>query len=189
VPRKLFHRTDSKLNSLRQIPILKKRGAIAHYTSTIPGVACLPDRRTLQRLQRFKRRRGPFLLLADSVATTRRLIRWYTAGLRKLIRTEWPGRTTLIVPGRPGLPKEIYEKGRIAIRVDADPACRRLARAAGGLLLSSSLNRRGEMVRNPDCTVQFRWHLFLNGRASLGTGSGAPSKLYRVSHRGQQRFR
>jgi len=162
---------------------------VAHFTSTIPGVACLPERRAVRRLQRFKQRPGPFLLLADSVATTRKLIRWYPAMLRRLIRTAWPGRTTLIVPGRPGLPRGCYRKGKIAIRVDADAACRRLARACGGLLLSSSLNRRGGEVLLPTREAQMRWHSCLAGRAAVGENSGAASEIYRVDHRSQQKLR
>lgn len=187
---KLFPRTSRKLNSLRVAPLLKQGGLIGHYTSTLPGMACLPEnRRAIQRMQRFKRRKGPFLLLADSKQTARKLIRWYPGPLRRLIKTRWPGHTTLVVPGRPGLPAVCYRKGMLAIRVDADAACRRLARACGGVLLSSSLNRRGGMVRRPCHGVQMRWHSFLSGRANMGTSSGEASVIYRVDHRGMQRVR
>ncbi|MES0371656.1 MAG: Sua5/YciO/YrdC/YwlC family protein [Mariprofundaceae bacterium] len=178
------------MNSLRLAPLLKRGGVIGHYTSTLPGVACLPkNRRGVQKIQRFKKRRGPFILLADSIRTARQLIRWYPQGLRKLIKSAWPGRTTLIVPGRPGLPSFCYQKGMLAIRVDADPVCRRLAGACGGLLLSSSLNRKGGPVRNPCYAVQMRWSRFLSGRANLGLSGCAASAIYRVDHRGMYKVR
>lgn len=183
-------RTSHKLNSLRVAPLLKQGGLVGHCTSTLPGIACLPEsRQAIQRMQCFKRRKGPFLLLVDSKQTARKLIRWYPASLRRLIKTRWPGHTTLVVPGKPGLPAVCYRKGMLAIRVDADAACRRLARACGGVLLSSSLNRRGGIVRRPCYGVQMRWHSFLSGRASVGTGSGEASVIYRVDHRGMQRVR
>jgi len=140
-------------------------------------------------MQRFKRRKGPFLLLADSKQTARKFIRWYPATLRKLIKTKWPGHTTLVLPGRPGLPAICYQKGMLAIRVDADGVCRRLANACGGLLLSSSLNRRGEVVRRPCYGVQMRWHSFLSGRASMGKSSGEASVIYRIDHKGTHKLR
>jgi len=153
-------------------------------------MACLPkNRQAIQRMQRFKGRKGPFLLLADSKQTARKYIRWYPASLRKLIKTEWPGHTTLVVPGRPGLPAMCYRKGMLAIRVDADAVCRRLARACGGLLLSSSLNRKGGIIRRPCYGVQMRWHSFLSGRASMGTSCGEASVIYRVDHRGMYKIR
>lgn len=189
MPRKQFRRTERKLNSLLLAPRLKRGDIVAHFTSTIAGVACLPEQRAVRRLQRFKQRQGPFLVLADSVRTTRSVIRWYPRLLRRLIRGVWPGRTTLIVPGRPGLPRCCYERGKVAVRVDADAACRRLARACGGLLLSSSLNRRGRQVVAPSCAVQMRWHAFLAGRAARGESGGAASEIYRVDHRGKLKLR
>ena len=140
-------------------------------------------------MQRFKKRRGPFLLLADSIQTAAGYIRWYPSGLRKLIKTVWPGQTTLVIPARPGLPRSCYKRGMLAIRVDADESCRGLARACGGLLLSSSLNRRGGIVRKPCYAVQMRWHHFLSGRASLGMSQGNASAIYRVDHRGSHKLR
>lgn len=190
VPPKPFHRSERKLNSLRLSLLLKRGGLVAHYTSTIAGVAALPkSRKAIRTLQHFKQRRGPFLLLADSVAITRRLIRWYPSGLRKLIGKSWPGRSTLIVPGRPGLPRCCYERGRLAIRVDADPACRRLAKTCGGLLVSSSLNRRGGEIHRPSCLLQMRWHRFLDGRAGVGAGSGEASEIFSADHRRLQKIR
>lgn len=140
-------------------------------------------------MRRFKKRQGPFLLLVDSIQTATRYIRWYPKGLRKLIKTVWPGQTTLVVPGRSGLPSVCYQKGLLAIRVDADLACRRLARSCGGLLLSSSLNRRGGMVRKPCYKVQMRWRSFLSGRASMGISSGDASVIYKIDHRGLHKLR
>jgi len=170
--------------------LLKQGRLIGHWTSTLPGVACLPaGGGGIQRMQQFKQRSGPFLLLADSARTARRFIRWYPPGLRGLMKTEWPGRMTLVVAGSPGLPSACYQRGMLAIRVDADPACRRLAHACGGLLLSSSLNRRGGMVCSPCYGVQMRWHRFLSGRAGMGAGSGQPSSICRFDHRGMHKIR
>ena len=187
---KRFHRTSRKLNSLRVAPLLKRGGTIGHFTSTLPGIAALPtQRKAVARMCRFKRRQGPFLLLADSIQTAASYIRWYPKGLRQLIKTVWPGQTTLVIPGRPGLPSSCYRRGMLAIRVDADPTCRRLAHACGGMLLSSSLNRRGGIVRKPCYAVQMRWHSFLSGRANMGVSSGEASAIYRVTHCGSHKVR
>lgn len=138
---------------------------------------------------RFKKRRGPFLLLVDSVQTAAGYIRWYPSGLRQLIKTVWPGQTTLVLSGRPGLPPVCYQKGMLAIRVDADLACRRVARACGGTLLSSSLNRRGGEVRRPCYAVQMRWHRFLSARANVGNCGGEASAIIRVDRRGMRKLR
>jgi len=140
-------------------------------------------------MQRFKKRRGPFLLLADSIQTATSYIRWYPSGLRKMIKAVWPGQTTLVIPARPGLPRSCYKQGKLAIRVDADLACRGLAKMCGGLLLSSSLNRRGGIVRKPCYAVQMRWHRFLSARVGTGESHGNASAIYSVDHRGAHKLR
>ena len=190
MPPKPSRRISRKLNQLRLVPILKRGGLVSHQTSTLPGVACLPlAGRAMRRIQRFKQRKGPFLLLADSRRTARSLIRWYPAGLRAGIKSAWPGQITIIISAKPGLPADCYRHGRLAIRVDADAACRRLAQACGGLLASSSLNRKGGRICRPSYGVHMRWHRFLAGRAALGESCGQASEIWRASRRGMCKMR
>ncbi|MDQ7011834.1 MAG: Sua5/YciO/YrdC/YwlC family protein [Mariprofundaceae bacterium] len=190
MPPKPSRRTSRKLNQLRLVPLLKRGGLVAHHTATLPGVACLPfHRQGISRMQHFKQRKGPFLLLADSRRTARSLIRWYPAGLRAGIKSAWPGQITIIVSARPGLSADCYRHGRLAIRVDADAACRRLAQACGGLLVSSSLNRKGGRIHRPSRDVHMRWHRFLAGRAAPGESCGHASEIWQVGRRGMSKIR
>lgn len=161
--------------------MLKQGGIIAHETATLPGIAANPNSlRSMQRLQRFKQRHGPFLLLADSIRTALSLARFFSPELRKLARQSWPGPVTLVFAARPGLPKSCYQHSMLAIRVDADAATRRAAKYCGGLLLSSSLNRRGGSVRSADRKSHMRWHHHLNGRVSSPAAQGSPSIIVRI---------
>jgi len=171
--------------------ILRCGGLVAHRTSTLPGVAASPfDAKAVLRLQRFKQRKGPFLLLADSLATAMAWARPTVPGLRRMARQSWPGAVTLVFPGRPGLPAVCYQQGHVAIRVDADPETRRLARLAGGLLLSTSLNRRGGATQVPGRTTFLRLHRWLDGRiAAPATGAGAASQIHRIGRRKAVRLR
>jgi len=69
-----------------------------------------------------------------------------------------------VFPGLPGLPAPLYRRGRIAVRVDADPCVRLLCRLSCGLLVSSSLNRPGKPPAWPDRRLRFRWRRHLDGR-------------------------
>ena len=170
-----------KLRLLRACRILKQGGIIAHETGTLPGIAANPhSRRSVQRLQQFKQRRGPFLLLADSTRTALHLARFFSPELRKQARQSWPGPVTLVFAARPGLPKSCYQHSMLAVRVDADAATRRAAKYCGGLLLSSSLNRRGGVVCSPDWKSHMRWHSHLNGRVSGMDAEGSPSAIIRI---------
>jgi len=167
-----------KLRALRAARLLRSGKLVAHDTSTVAGIAASPFcPQAVRRLQQFKQRQAPFVLIADSVHTAMHHTRYLSPFLRQSMRQLWPGNTTLIVPGRPGLPRVCYAKGRIALRVDADPACRRLAKLSGGLILSSSLNRRKQPLQSPSRRLRMRWHRHIDGIMANENQSNTPSRL------------
>lgn len=184
--RKRGHKIDARtrMRWLKAARILKQGGLLAHPTSTISGVAASPNHpSSLRRLQRFKGRKGPFLLIADGLRTVARLPRFYPPALRHALR-HWPDRTTILFPARPILPPCLYRGSFLAVRVDAHPGCCLLARACGGLFLSSSLNRHGKPVRQPQRRLLYRWHRYLDGWLPAADGQGKPSRLMKVSWAG-----
>jgi len=174
-------RVRRKLATLKAARILRRGGLIGHMTGTVAGVAASPCHpQAPLRLQRFKQRRGPFLLLADSPRRALALASHMPPMLRRLARTWWPGPVTLVYPALPGLPGCCYQQGAIAVRVDADPETRRLAGLCGGLLLSSSLNRRSGRTEVPGRQLHLRWHRHLSGCLSGGRSAGKASKIMLV---------
>ncbi|MDQ6966090.1 MAG: Sua5/YciO/YrdC/YwlC family protein [Mariprofundaceae bacterium] len=160
---------------------MKQGGLIAHHTGTLSGIAAVPTHaRAVKRLCRFKQRRGPFLLLADSQKTVNRLCTRLPSGLRRSMHQLWPGPATFIVPSfkaTGGLNPACFTGRSVAVRVDADIACRYLAKLCGGLLISSSLNRKSNPVQQPDRRLRMRWHRHLAGNLGFGGGRGSASCL------------
>jgi len=128
---------------------LQQGRLLAHPTSTVAGIAANPNaRQAVQRLRRFKQRQGPFLLLADSKKTVLQQCRYITQALRTMLRQYLQQSVTLILPCKPQASSACQKHGCIAIRLDANIETRRLAQHCGGLLLSSSFNRRGKDMLN-----------------------------------------
>jgi len=173
---------SSKLRTLKAGHILRSGHLIAHQTSTLPGIAASAlSPIGIKKAQRFKQRKGPFLLLADSVHTALSQAVFLTPALRTLAKQSWPGGVTLVFSARRNLAKACYQNGRVAIRVDADVQTRHLAQACGGLMLSSSLNRRGKDVLQPSLRLRYRLHRHLSGvLAPQHEPSGQASKIYKV---------
>ena len=179
-PRLSSLKIRDKIRLLRAARLLYRGQLIAHPTGTIPGVAANPfSAAAMQRLARFKQRNGPFLLLADSMATAMKLAVWLPISLRREMRAAWPGGVTLVFPARPrkasGLNRSCYEGRRVAVRVDADAGCRFLAGACGGLLASSSLNRRRQPPQTPNRRLRLRRlirHIVLGASTA-----GSPSEI------------
>ncbi|MDQ6997430.1 MAG: Sua5/YciO/YrdC/YwlC family protein [Mariprofundus sp.] len=171
----------NRLRALRITRILRQGGCIAHATATLPGIAANPNSKPgVRQLQRFKQRQGPFLLLADSIETALRQARYISPVLRKTARSCWPGPVTLIIPAKPGLHSACYKNASLAIRVDASETTRVLAKACGGLLLSSSLNRKKKKTYKPDRKTELRFSTFLSARLNCDQSSGKASKIMRV---------
>jgi len=161
---------------------LLQGGLIAHRTSTVFGIAANPkSRHAIHNLQHFKQRHGPFLLLADSVSTALKQARYITPTLRHMAKQHWPGAVTLIFPARKRLSSACYQHGNIAVRVDADPESRRLAHVIGGLLLSSSFNRRGKPIMPLTRPVQHRFSRHLATILEKKTGRKSDHTPQQVS--------
>lgn len=191
-PPKPSPRTDvgTRLKLLAAARVLYGGGLLAHTTATMPGIAAHPASSEARcRLQRFKRRNGPFLLLAASRRAAARWARYFTPELRLAMRRHWPGNTTLVFAARPGLPAVCYSRGNIAVRVDANPSCRRLARLAGGLLISSSLNRRGRPVVAPSHRLRWRWQRYLAASLAAEPCTHHPSSLLLIRGSRSKRLR
>ncbi|PIO90332.1 MAG: translation factor [Zetaproteobacteria bacterium CG06_land_8_20_14_3_00_59_53] len=168
------------MQCLRMARLLNAGGLIAHHTGTLPGIASRPDRPdAIRRLRRFKQRSGPFLLLADSQTTALGLCTRLPAGLRRHMRKLWPGPATFIVASAGaaagGMSPACFSGRNVAVRVDADAACRYLAGLCGGWLVSSSLNRRSDAARQPHRGLRMRWHRHLSGSLNAVTGKSSAS--------------
>jgi len=187
-PRKI--KTRSKLQLLRAAKMLRSGGLLAHNTSTLPGIAANPvSGPGLKQMCRFKQRNGPFLLLAASTKAAMKICRRLSPELRQAMEQYWPGHTTLIVPARPGLPRPCYARGKIAVRVDASGKVRRLAKACGGLVVSSSLNRRGKSSMAPDRQLRMRFKRYVQMCITGDNPAGRPSTLLRFTNRRIRRLR
>ncbi len=186
-----------RIAALRAARIIRRGGLLAHATGTVAGVAADPfNRQAMRRLMHFKGRCGPFLLLAASPRDALRLAARRPASLRRLMRERWPGPVTLVYPATPrprGLPLSTacVARGRIAARVDADDATRLLCRLCGGLLASSSLNRRGRPTLAPDRRLRWRWHRHLDGWLAPPRDwqPGRPSAILALAGEGWRKIR
>ncbi|RMH52298.1 MAG: translation factor [Zetaproteobacteria bacterium] len=172
---------------------LRRGGLLAHQTATLPGIAALPGHpRALARLRRFKQRPGPFLLLHDGSLRARIRLRRWIAWRRRTAR-RWlhhpPADATLLLPAGGRTPVGAAWRGAIALRRADDPPTLALLGRAGGLLFSSSLNRRGRPPAMIDRHQARRLHRAAIRLLPGPTGSGRPSRIIDLRGRRPRRLR
>jgi len=180
-----------KIQALKGTRMLRQGKLMLHTTATVAGVtARLDHAQGLRRLQHFKQRNGPFLLLASSIKKALSLARCPTTALRMLAHQHWPGPVTLVFPARTGLPSLCYQGSYIAVRVDAATAVRQLAAYNKGLIISSSFNRRGRCNGIANRRSRFRMASWIDGFIAADTvPTGSPSSLYRIHGQHIQQLR
>jgi L-threonylcarbamoyladenylate synthase len=126
---------------------LEERRVLAYPTETVYGLGGAIDRDSVANLIRLKRRQPgkPFLLLIDGSDMIARLDLQFPAYASMLAARHWPGPLTLVLPGGHGrVPQQLRgPEGGIAVRWTSHPSVRRLIRAHGDPITSTSANRPG----------------------------------------------
>lgn len=149
-------------------------------TETVWGLGALPDRAGWEAIM-WAKGRDPGQALQVSNASAALALEW-AADPQQLqpLTPFWPGPLTLVVQARSGLPEYLAPGGWVGLRVPAHPVALAVLTAAGGRLLTTSLNRSGE----PTVTSEAGARALGLADTVLGDGgqppSGAASTVLRV---------
>ncbi|MGH7570957.1 MAG: L-threonylcarbamoyladenylate synthase [Gemmatimonadota bacterium] len=131
----------------RAVAALAEGRLVLHPTETV--VSLSGDPASPVAVERARRIKGyetprPFLCLVTDVEAARELARCWSRAAELLTGRFWPGPLTIVVPVAAGVLPDVAEGGRLALRAVADPVSRRLVKAWGRAVFSTSANRRGE---------------------------------------------
>jgi L-threonylcarbamoyladenylate synthase len=155
------------------------------------GVVCFPTRclyglgadafdpGAVERVFEIKERPAglPLLVLISRLDQIEGLAAEITPAARLLMERFWPGRLTLVLEARPGVPRRLTGgTGRIGIRLAAHPVARALAEAVARPITGTSANPSGaggcRRIRELDPGIAARVQLILDaGELKGGRGS------------------
>jgi len=128
--------------------IVRGGGVVVIPTDTVYGIAAALDHpAALARIFNSKNRPNDRTLpvLLGSFSALDIVSSETTPGIQRLMETFWPGPLTLVIPAKPGLPRQITGPGNtVGVRVPADRAARAVIDLAGGALAVTSANRSGQ---------------------------------------------
>jgi L-threonylcarbamoyladenylate synthase len=165
----------------RAAMVLDRDGVVVMPAEGVYGLHVHPGRpRALERLLALKPRaaeRGWIGLLAEPGALGR-----YAADVspatRSLVEAHWPGALTVVVPASPLVPPALRASdGTAALRCPGSELLRAVARACGGIVLSTSANEPGAKAPARADEVGFGDVDLLIDQGPL---SGAPSTIVRA---------
>lgn len=140
---------------------LEQRRVLAYPTETVYGFGGAIDRESVANLIKLKRRQPgkPFLLLIDGSEMLTNLDLQLPAYAATLAAKYWPGPITLVLPGGHGrVPSQLRgPEGGIAVRWTGHAAVRRLVRAHGAPITSTSANRPGVAPAMTAAEILAQW--------------------------------
>jgi L-threonylcarbamoyladenylate synthase len=139
----------SPLPNIRRLrSFLKRGGVIAYATESCFGLGCDPsNRRAVQRILKLKGRpqHKGLILIGTDIGQFRRYLAPIPDNLAARLHEWWPGPNTLLLPAASRCPRWLRGcHDTLAVRISAHPTCRRLCRALGMALVSTSANRAGK---------------------------------------------
>ncbi len=127
--------------------ILRSGGVVIYPTETFYALGAVPViSKAVERIYEIKGRdtaKALPLIASDLQAVFGAAAQWPDPADR-LARIFWPGPLSLIIPASTSLSSALHAAtGKIAVRVSSHPVARLLARACGGLIVSTSANMAG----------------------------------------------
>lgn len=127
--------------------ILRAGGVVIYPTETFYALGAVPTiAEAVEKVFAIKGRdfgKALPLIACDLEAVHGAASQW-PAPAERLARLFWPGPLSLVVPASASLPALLHAgTGKIAIRVSSHPVASLLARACGGLIISTSANVAG----------------------------------------------
>ena len=128
---------------------LKKGGLVAYPTESCYGIGCFPKHsHALRKVLKIKKRpqHKGLIVIGYSLNQLQSLLQSLPENLKNFLNQEWPAAKTFLLPAKQTIPPILRGKGRtkLAVRVPAHEAARRLCRVAGSPLVSTSCNRAGK---------------------------------------------
>ena len=186
---------DEAIQVEKAVEILKKNGIIIYPTDTVYGIGVLPNKESIKRLYKIKKRDKSKKLIAliSSPEIIYKIVdltnetQDNTFKLKKIINKYWPGDLTIVVKAKEEI-LEIIESdsgetrdGTIGVRLPNDSVALQIIEKAGGIVLTTSANFSGEgHVKeyedlNEDLTSQVDYVVYISRN-----GKGTPSTIIKI---------
>ena len=166
--------------------ILRSGGLVLYPTETFYALGAIPwIEGAVRRVFEVKGRDlgKPLPLIASDLQAVMGAASGWPESAEALARVFWPGPLSMVIPAVASLPAVLHAKtGKIAIRISSHPVAALLARASGGLIVSTSANKSGESP--PKSPGGISAELMLSVEALLDAGNlpgGLPSAIVDVS--------
>jgi L-threonylcarbamoyladenylate synthase len=141
---KLLEATDEAIKAAAYL--MREGGVVVYPTETVYGIGCVPsDPDAAQRICEIKGRADkPLPLICADIAAARKVVEM-SPEAEKLAAKFWPGPLTMVLPAKVKYSMWVQRGAKtLGVRVSPYPVAQKLAREAGGVIVSTSANVSGD---------------------------------------------
>ncbi|MCX6648769.1 MAG: L-threonylcarbamoyladenylate synthase [Candidatus Bathyarchaeota archaeon] len=141
---KFLEATDEAIKAAAYLMV--QGGVVVYPTETVYGIGCAPsDPDAAQRICELKGRADkPLPLICADIEAARKVVEM-SPEAEKLAAKFWPGPLTLVLPSKVKYSMWVQRGAKtLGVRVSPYPVAQKLAKAAGGVIVSTSANISGE---------------------------------------------
>jgi L-threonylcarbamoyladenylate synthase len=141
---KLLEANDESIKAAAYL--LTQGGVVVYPTETVYGIGCIPsDPDAAQRICEIKGRADkPLPLICADIESARKIVEM-SPEAEKLAAKFWPGPLTMVLPAKVKYSMWVQHGATtLGVRVSPYPVAQKLAKAAGGVLVSTSANISGD---------------------------------------------
>jgi L-threonylcarbamoyladenylate synthase len=141
---KFLEATDAAIKAAGYL--LREGGVVVYPTETVYGIGCIPsDPDAAQRICELKGRADkPLPLICADIKAARKVVEM-TPEAEKLATKFWPGPLTMVLPAKVKYSMWVQRGAKtLGVRVSPYPMAQKLAKEAGGVIVSTSANISGD---------------------------------------------
>jgi L-threonylcarbamoyladenylate synthase len=141
---KLLEATDEAIKAAAYL--MREGGVVVYPTETVYGIGCIPsDPDAAQRICELKGRADkPLPLICADIAAARKVVEM-SPEAEKLAAKFWPGPLTMVLPAKVKYSMWVQRGAKtLGLRVSPYPIAQKLAKEAGGVIVSTSANISGD---------------------------------------------
>lgn len=156
--------------------VLSAGGIAVLPTDTLYGFHCAASKRdAIDRIGRLKGRRGSagYIVLASDLEMADALVSRWPWGSRAALSAIWPAPLTAVLPASSRVSVAVAPRGSVAVRIPALDELRRVIRALGEPIVSTSVNVSGRSPMTRIAEIRERFP----GLAVYLSRRGRPSRI------------
>jgi len=155
--------------------LIKEGGIVVYPTETVYGIGCVPsDPNAAQRICEIKKRADkPLPLICSDIEMVRKIV-VMTSAAEKLAAKFWPGPLTIVLVSKVKYSTWVtHGASTLGVRVTEHPVAQKLAKAVGGVIVSTSANISGG---EPARSAQEAKEIFMNNVDIILDGGPSPCR-------------